>query len=380
MRVKILIAGGGIAGLTLAAFLRDSGIDYEIVEKSPEERPGFLFITWDNFRDILKKLGLGDAYDTHAHRIDAYMIKDDKGRVLRHYNLKDFKINYGTGAMLVKRSDLIEWLSSKVDISKITRGISLTQLTETKNGVEATFSDGSKKKYDAAVGADGIHSLVRNQCFLKEAQTFDDWRCWWIWIDNKHTKPHTVTEQVGAGEVVIMFDFGDKSLMVLHAPVDHRVWDDVEGRADRLKKIFGDNPEPISQIVSALKDADAMPTDIIQLKMSTWTKGRIGLIGDAAHSFGPFAGLGGSMAMEDAYVLACELQKVSESYTIENAFATYERKRKPRLSVAKKLSAKMRMWMMVRSPLMRRIINMFVPYVPERFMVSDYNKLLRYDL
>src|SRR4051812_12128058 len=107
--MKILIVGGGIGGLTLAGFLKDSSIEYDIVEKSSAEPAGYLLVMWDNARDILKKLSLADHFDTEGTAIHSYSIKDGEGKLLRRYNLNDFYVKYGTAITMIARQDLCHW-------------------------------------------------------------------------------------------------------------------------------------------------------------------------------------------------------------------------------------------------------------------------------
>lgn len=377
--MKILIVGGGIGGLTLAAFLQDSNVEYEIVEKSAAEPAGFLLVMWDNARDILKKLGLADQFDAGGTAIHEYSMRDGKGRVLRTYNLKDFYVNYGTAITMVARKDLCHWLTTKIDSSKYRGGAILTGLVQKGSAVEATFSSGEVKTYDVVVGADGVHSAVRSLLFKKDAEVYENWRSWWVWVDPKCNAPATVTEYLGAGELVLVFSAGDKRLAILSAPADHTVWDTPEGRINRLREIFKDEPDVVNMLAQK-QDADAMPSDLAEVGLREWVKGRVALIGDAAHSFGPHAGLGGGLAMEDAYVLAGELMQASKGVSVEWALKNYEQKRKKRVATARRLNNRMKLGTIVKSKLFRSLINLVVPYLPESFLVANYNRLLKEEI
>jgi 2-polyprenyl-6-methoxyphenol hydroxylase-like FAD-dependent oxidoreductase len=379
--MKILIVGGGIGGLTLAAFLEGSRVEYEIVEKAATEPAGFLLVLWDNARDILKKLGLAERFDAEGTAIHQYSMRDGKGRVLKNYNLKNFYVNYGTAITMVARRDLCHWLMGKVNAGKIRSGVTVTAIVGNANSVSVTFSTGETREYDAIIGADGVHSTVRSQLFTKEAEAYENWRNWWVWVKPEMNAPATVTEYLEAGALILVFSSGEKRLAILCAPADHTVWDTPEGRIDRLKQIFKDDTALVPEMFENMQDADAMPSDLLEVRMKRWTKSRAALIGDAAHSFGPHAGLGASMAMEDAYVLASELMQAAEKNTpIEQAFKNYEAKRKPRVAAATRLNTRMRLGTIVKSKLLRKAINMIVPLLPESFLVANYNRLLKEEL
>lgn len=375
--MKILIVGGGIGGLTLGAFLQDTAVDFEIVEKAKEPQGGFMLVMWDNARDILKKLGLADEFDAHGTPIHHYVIKDGKGRLLRDYNLKDFNVAYGGGMMLIVRKELCEWLTSKIDPKKITRGVTVLQVEEKTEGVEVTFSTGETKHYDAVVGADGVHSHIREDLFKKHVESYENWRSWWLWIDRDMSMPATVTEYTEPKEHAVIFSAGSRALAILTAPMNHTVWDTPEGRIERLRTLFKDETAILPELFTQKQDADLLPGDLVQVSMHHWVKGRVALLGDAAHCFGPHSGLGGSMAMEDAYVLAAQLLKVSEAKEIPEAFKRYERIRRPRIRAAKRLNARMRFYRLIKTRLGETVANIVVRYYPESFMVGQYARLLR---
>ena len=105
--MKVLIVGGGIAGLTLAAFLEGSDVECGIIDKAPDwSHQGYAIGLWNNARNILAKLGLDREFDTQGTRIQNYTIYDGSGRLLRAYSLKHFYATYGVGVSIIKRADL----------------------------------------------------------------------------------------------------------------------------------------------------------------------------------------------------------------------------------------------------------------------------------
>jgi 2-polyprenyl-6-methoxyphenol hydroxylase-like FAD-dependent oxidoreductase len=364
--MKILIVGAGIGGLTLANFLKESSIEFDIIDKAKDwSALGYSIGLWNNGRNILEKLGLSDVFDKHGNRARYYQICDGKGKVLRRYDLSEFYSEYALAYTHISRDLLHTILLERLGKEKISMGTTIDTL--------------NLEKYDLIVGADGIHSKVREKYFGTAFEKFDNWRVWYAWIDAKFKQNNTVTEYIEAGEFIGVFDVGDKALAVLIAPAEHSVWDDVKGRVQRLKGTFKDEAL-FSDVIGNLKDEDIVPTDLSHVEMKDYVCDKAVLLGDAAHGFEPHAGLGASMAMEDGYVLAGELMKVTSEYPLTKALRKYQTVRRKRVRLARKLTNRMRAWAFIKSKLLRQIVNFFVPYIPQSFFTKTYHELLREEI
>ncbi len=378
--MKILIVGAGIGGLTLASFLKDSSIDFEVIDKvSSWSKQGYSLGIWNNGRRILEKLGLADEFDKAGSRIRHYRICDGKGKLLRNYDLTEFYSQYALAYTHVDRDLLHRWLIERVGEDEIHLGVKIKSVKENPDGIIVETEEGQAKKYDLVVGADGIHSQVRSLVFGDNYEKFDNWRVWYAWVDTSFKQGATVSEFIEAGEFIGVFDVGTRALVVLIAPADHSTWDDVKGRIDRLRVIFKDEVI-LSKIFEKMQDQEVVPTDLSHIKMNNWFNGRTVLMGDAAHGFEPHAGLGASMAMEDGYVLAGELLKVSAEYSLKEALQAYQNTRKKRVHTALQVTNRMRAWAFIKSKLLRKIINLIVPFVPQYFFTNKYHKLLKEEI
>lgn len=174
--MKILIVGAGIAGLTLASFLKQSQIEYEIVEKKTNwDTEGFSLGLWNNGRHILAKLGLAEKFDKAGERIRYYRICDGKGNLLRIFNLSEFYTEYGLAYTHISRGLLHEWFLELVGKENIQLGYSIKSIHQNETCVDVEFESGDIKKYDLVVGGDGIHSQVRHLLFKDECESFDNW-------------------------------------------------------------------------------------------------------------------------------------------------------------------------------------------------------------
>ncbi len=376
--MKILIVGGGIGGLALAAFLETYKIEYDLIEKAPNwQQQGFSIGLWNNGRIMLKKLGLAQEFDRQATRIKHYIIANGAGKLLRQYDLDSFYNRYGTSYSHIDRQSLHELLLGKIDAARLGLSTTIKELTQTPDRVSVTLSNGKTKVYDLVVGCDGAKSVLRS--FISpgtKTLCYEEWRAWYGWISNTLKTKATVSEYIEPSQFAAVFDDGAKTLLVLMAPASHGVWDDTAGRIARLKTIFKNEAAIIPQAFENLHDEQIMPFDLCSVETKRWFAGRIALLGDAAHALPPHAGLGGGMAMEDAYVLAGELSRIDKDYSLQAALARYESVRKPRVALARTLTNRMRGWAMIKSPLLRKILNSCIAVVPERFFIQPYQKLL----
>lgn len=376
--MKILIVGAGVAGLSLAGFCEKLGIEYKLIEKQIDQsHHGYSLGLWSNARKMLEKLDLSDNLDKEGTIIRFLNIKNGAGKLLRKFNLAYFSLKYG-GYIMIERSRLIDWLSSKVSSQNVVFGLTVKEIKQNIESVSVTFSNNLEEEYDLVVGADGISSQIRALVFSeKEYRKFTNWRVWYAWIDRKNVEPHTVTKYIEPKEYAITFGVADKALACFVTHIDHTIWDEEEGRIDRLKELFKEESVLIPSVLNAQKSGEILPTDLSEIKMKDFYKGRVVLIGDAAHGFEPFAGIGSSMAMEDSYVLASELMKISN---ITEALKKYQIKRKTRIETARRLTARMQAWATIQSKFFRYIVNLFIPYMPESIFLKSYEKLLREDL
>lgn len=377
--MKILIVGAGIGGLALAAFLKDSNIDYEIVEKAKDfGSQGYAICIWKNGRSILNKLGLGEVFDKNSFPAHDYRIHRGNGKLIRKYNLSKFYGSYGMAFSLVHRLDIHNWLMGLIDPSKVFLGTQVENISQSKDSVKVTLNNGTEKTYDLVVGADGIRSSLRKMVFNKEASRSSNWRVWYAWVDKKFQTKSTALEYISPNEAFSIFDVGEQTFAVVAAPYDGGF--EVEGTVERLKVLFKQQKLLVPEILNNLKDSDISTSELIHVDLKTWVNNRVVLIGDAGHGFEPYAGIGGSMALEDGYVLAGELMQVQASYPLNTALKNFEKKRRGRVKIARRVTDKMKSWAMIKSPLIHHILVKLSPIVPEWYFTKDYHAIMREEI
>src|SRR5262249_35260025 len=288
---------------------------------------------------------------------------------------------FGMAYSHIRRADLHQWLLDRLDRT-VRMGTSITSLHESADAVSVRLSDGTEESVDLVVGADGVHSTVRDLCFRQHVESYINWRAWYAWVDHSFARPRVISQYVAPHEFAVVFDEKDKALVVLVAKTDHSMWDSPEGRVERLKLLFKEEPALFPQLLSKAASEDVLPTDLIEISLKRWHTGRVVLIGDAAHGFEPFGGLGGSMALEDAYVLAAEVAKMPkrDGEELSAALGRYEILRKHRVRQARKLTRRMQCWATIESPFWRSVVNQLTPIVPQSWITKGYLAFMRHEM
>jgi 2-polyprenyl-6-methoxyphenol hydroxylase-like FAD-dependent oxidoreductase len=340
---RILIVGGGIAGLSFATALYRQGLKAELVERStawPAIGAGINLPA--NGVRALRALGLGEAVDRTAAEVRRWGFFDQQGELLCTTDLRELWREVGL-CLGITRVKLQEVLLTGAAAVPHRLGVSLTALTQQASSVEVRFSDGTSGKYDLVVGADGIRSTVRNLAIGSSAPLYAGQMAWRSIIP---TRPQ--------GMVDMMLLMGDKYFFGLvpmgeghtygFGVIDgERFEDPLVGRLDRFRRLFAGFGAPVPAYLAALQSDQQLHFGPIEwVELDQWYRGRVVLIGDAAHAGPPHMGEGGCMAMEDALVLA-EVLRTADS--LASALEAYVLRRRPRANwVQKQSRAAARAW------------------------------------
>lgn len=371
--MKILIVGAGLGGMMLAACLQRRGIDYQIIEKSPDgQQQGFSLGIWHNTRQLFAHLHLEDSLDALGSRMHLYQVRDDSGQLLRSITFAELYARYGIAYTQVNRTKLRQLIASKVDRTKISFGRKITAITQHPDRVAVTFADGPIATGDILVGADGVHSFVRDCIFCRGLQKFFGWRAWYVGIDHRYQSRNGMVEFVGTGRCLSLFDDEDYCLAIFFAR-RKLGQDNGKGKAALLKELFHRELSQLPGCLDGISDDQIMATDLARVDRNDWVRGRVVLIGDAAHAVEPHTGMGGAMAMEDAYVLAEQLATAAD---ITTALNTYQSLRIPRMKVVRRLTKGIGMFAFMRSAILRKAANLIIPHLPQSVYYSGYYRLL----
>jgi 2-polyprenyl-6-methoxyphenol hydroxylase-like FAD-dependent oxidoreductase len=333
---RILIVGGGVAGLTAATALRRQGFAPELIERSsawPAIGAGINLPA--NGVRVLRALGLGEAIDRAAEEVRRWGFFDQQGELLCNTDLRDLWREVGP-CLGITRVKLQKALLAGAAAVPHRLGVSLTALTQDESSVEVHLSDGTSGSYDLVVGADGIRSTVRELALASCPPAYNGQM---IWRSVIPTRPQGMVDMMllmGEKYFFGLVPMGEGYTYGFGAVDGERFEDPLYGRLDRFRRRFAEFGAPVPAYLAGLQsdhDLHFGPTEWVEL--DEWYRGRVVLIGDAAHAGPPHMAEGGCMAMEDALVLA-EVLRTTNS--VESALKAYVLRRRPRADWVQKQS------------------------------------------
>lgn len=343
--LRVLIVGGGVAGLTLAALLEQRGFAPLVVEKATEYTDdGYSIGLWPAGSRILKGLRLFTKLSDLGVECARYIIANESGDTLHSFSFEPLTKRYGP-LIDVSRLQLIELLRSAVNAERIRFGVTIRQITETLDGVVTEFDDGTAEMFDVVIGCDGINSTVRQLAFGDVAVAYSGVAGWAFWLPPDFVPPPEIIEYWGPGKFVGMYPSRRRfsAVVGVHCPLGTP--DPVETRAERVRAALAGFGGIVPWVSQVLPEPERMThVEFSDLRSSEWTRGRVVLIGDAAHAFLPTAGMGASMAMESAAVLAEELCRVDSKFLIAGLqqYASRRRARVDRIQARSRRVARVR--------------------------------------
>jgi salicylate hydroxylase len=336
---RVAIIGGGIGGLTAARALCRRGIEVAIYESAPELREiGAGVALGPNAMKVLRSLGLEDDVRAIAGRWDWALTRNGKtGRVISKTGREQQASLFGSAGATAHRADLLDVLSNSVPSELVTLGTRCIGVEPDGPVAVARFEDGTEVEADLIVGADGIHSAVRASLFGPDAPRFTGKICYRSVVPVDAVPggppPNDNAQWLGPHGTIVLYPVRRDELINVVCHYDdegyrHESWVSRCEQAEVLERYRGWH-ESLLRIFSAgevwykwaLYDRDPIPR---------WTRGRVGVLGDAAHPMLPYLGQGACQAIEDGCVLAAAL--AAEPADPVAGLALYERSRRHRAS------------------------------------------------
>jgi 2-polyprenyl-6-methoxyphenol hydroxylase-like FAD-dependent oxidoreductase len=329
--MKILIIGGGVAGLTLAGLLQRRGFTPKLVERAPEfGKVGYVIVIWPSGSRVLKGLGAYEKLLEEGCQFTNYYISNFKGEVIKTYSIDPVAEKYGP-IISIYRPELIDTLLSSVNPEFIDMNTTVEKIEQGPDTAEVHFSNGSSEQFDLVVGCDGVRSKTREQIFGHIPLIYSGMSGWGFWIDPDLSKPDGIVEYWGKGKFIGVWPTKGRLSVFTSVKMEEKNIDPVDSRIDRIKECFKEFGGVVPEMLEQLYDPNEIYYDTYNdLQIDDWSKGRVVLVGDSAHAILPNAGAGVSMAMESAAVIAEELCRADSKY-IEHALKQYEVRRKPRV-------------------------------------------------
>jgi 2-polyprenyl-6-methoxyphenol hydroxylase-like FAD-dependent oxidoreductase len=327
---RILIVGGGVAGLSLAVALRQLGILPNLIERANDWRVegAGLYLVGNGTR-ALQGLGLADELARRAHVIRTQTFCNHRGARLAEIDVAAFWAGCGP-CLGLERAALHQLLVGRVAGLPVRHGLTVTALEQRANDVTVRLSDGAVENYDFVVGADGIRSTIRHLTFGDTPPRF----CGQVGWRFLAPRPPTITGWtvfLGPQRAFLFVPIAtDRVYCYADWTADRHLPDPPGGRLERLRELFAGFAEPVGAVLAQLEPAVSIQTSLIEeVVQQPWGRGRVVLIGDAAHGMSPNMASGAALAVEDALVLAGLL---AQSGAGPEVGAEFIRRRAPRVN------------------------------------------------
>jgi 2-polyprenyl-6-methoxyphenol hydroxylase-like FAD-dependent oxidoreductase len=326
--LRILVVGAGIAGLGAARALRQHGFTADVVEREPAwTHSGAGIYLPGNAARALRALGLESAVAERGSLITHQRLCDHRGRLLTDIDLATLWGDVGP-CFALHRADLHDVLAAHGDPVPVRMGLPVRRLSQQADTMTAEFGDATADRYDLVIGADGIHSTVR-QSVVGAGAVRPVGRIAWRFVTECPSEVTTWTVLLGRDVSFLAVPIGRGHLYCYcDAPTQgtfRQRGDDATGTLAELLTGFA---APVPAILDALGPEDVMHVaPIEEVSLDSWSYGSVLLVGDAAHATSPNMAEGAAMALEDGLVLA---ECLASGDDIAQAVARFQARRRPR--------------------------------------------------
>ncbi|HEU4849813.1 MAG TPA: FAD-binding domain [Terrimesophilobacter sp.] len=330
--MRVLISGAGIAGPTLAYWLLRSGHEVTIVEHAPELRKGgYLVDFWGAGFDVAEQMGIVPELRRRGYVFTDLRAIDRRGRLVA--SVKPAKLmRSGEHYLTIARSNLSEVIYDALDgQAELILGDSVVALEDDGTTVRVDFESGSTREFDLVVGADGLHSRVRRLAFGPDYGYEKYLGIVFAAFEATGYRPRDelvamMYADIGFQALRLTLD-DDNALFLLSARHEGAVPEDRVAQEQVLRTALGEGGWEVPAILELMPKAKEFFFDSVsQIRMPSWSSGRVALVGDAGAAPSFLAGQGSALAMVGAYVLAVELARTGDHVA---AFARYEERLAP---------------------------------------------------
>jgi 2-polyprenyl-6-methoxyphenol hydroxylase-like FAD-dependent oxidoreductase len=358
-------------GQTLAYWLHQYGLHPTIVERSPELRTGgYVIDFWGMGFDVAERMGLLPDIRHEGYVVREVRVVGRAGNRVTGFPVDSLARIAHNRYISIPRGELARIIFRKIETSIETIfNDSIVALDQTAHDVRVTFTSGTIRHFDVVIGADGLHSRIREIVFGPESQ-FARYLAYKVAAfeafgyrprdELVYVMYTEIGQQVGrfalrGDRTIFLFIFSDPSKSTP---------DDIAAQKELLRRRFGNSGWECPHILGALDSANDLYFDrVSQIHMGTggnsWSRGRVALVGDAASCVSLLAGQGAAVAMAAAYILAGELHRAAGDTGL--AFARYQkqfetfvlRKQRSALKFAGTFAQKSKLSMVVRNGIMK---------------------------
>lgn len=334
---RVLISGAGIAGQGLAYWLARHGFRPTVVERSARLRTGGQGVDIrDQAIGVVERMGLMDRVREAAADVVGMRFVDAEGSGIAEIDMQRIKDKMGSGEVEIMRGDLVRMLYEiTCDTVEYVFDDGITGLAPDDDGVTVSFERGQDRRFALVIGADGLHSTVRRLAFGSEdgvVHHLDHYFAFgnadaalgpdrWVTIFNRPGRMAGIYRSGAHAQAKAYFMFRSPRL-----DIDHR-------DPEALRRLISDEFASESGwhvpalLDGVLADPELYVDSLAQVRMDSWSRGRIALVGDAAYCASPASGAGAELALVGAYRLAGELAAADGAH--EAAFHRYEQSHRP---------------------------------------------------
>ena len=343
---RIAIVGGGIGGLTAAMALRRAGVYVQIYERAPAfgEVGAGISLT-PNAVKGLESLGLGEFLTTHANEpLDQIMLHGTTGEELLRIDRRRCRETYGAAYYQMHRADLLNAFIGGLGDELCQLNKKVIAIEPHSRGVRIRFDDHCTVEADAVIAADGLRSVVRTSLFDSNEPKFSRHVAWRALVPAERLGQAYVARasinHIGAGRNFVTYPVrGDRYVnMVALTRFEQWAEESWSARAEpsELAEQFSLWTPYVQQAIAAIADGSLYRWGLfLRRPLDQWVKGRVALLGDAAHPMLPYMGQGASCAIEDAIILG---RCFSTTSNVSTALARYESSRITRGAMLQKES------------------------------------------
>lgn len=333
--LKVVIIGAGMGGLATGIALRQAGYDVEIYDRVSELRPAGAGISlWSNGVKVLNSLGLGKEIALIGGNMERVAYYSNTGEKLTDFSLQPLVDQVGQRPYPVARTDLQGMLLQVFGAENVQLNSKCVAVEQDADRVTAIFEDGRKATGDVLVAADGTHSITRSYVLGHAVERryvgYVNWNGLVPASDDLAAK-NSWDVYVGEHKRASMMPVGgDRFYFFFDVPLPKGTVSKPDYR-EELASFFKGWAIPVQTLIQRLDPLKTNRVEIHDIEpLQTLVRGRVALLGDAAHSTAPDLGQGGCQAMEDALVLSTYLQTTNIS--VEDALKRYEAARKERVA------------------------------------------------
>ncbi|BBX24061.1 oxidoreductase [Mycolicibacter terrae] len=385
--MRIAISGAGVAGTALAHWLHRTGHTPTVIEQAPAFRSGgYMIDFWGVGYTVAQRMGIEAQILDKGYQIESVRSVGADGRTRAALDAHVFQHLLGDDFTSLPRGDLADTIHTTIaEHVEMIYGDSITGIDDHDDGVRLTFTHAAPREFDLVIGADGLHSNVRRLVFGPDADFEHYLGCKVAAAVVEGYRPRDELVYVSyavPGRQVSRVALRDDRTLVLFVFRDASA--EVTDPQAQLHHRFADAGWECPQLLAAVAGVEDLYFDVVsQVRMDSWSRGRVLLLGDAAGCISLLGGEGTGLAITEAYVLAGELQRTAGDH--RRAFGAYEARLRPFIE-AKQSSAqqflgffatrtRFGLWfrnLAIRAMNLRLLTSVFAGSVRDDFDLPDY--------